>query len=54
MRYHEGPGVEVGVGDVVHLVYLGVVLYLDIVVAGVGRESEDIIQNIEYRCSGNN
>ena len=48
VRYHEGPGVEVGVGDVVHLVHLGAVLYLNIVVAGVGRKSEDIIQNIEY------
>jgi len=36
---HEGPGVEVSVGDGVHLVDLGIVLYVEVVVACVGRKS---------------
>jgi len=35
----EELGVEVGVGDVVHLVDLGAVIHMDVVVAGVGRKS---------------
>ena len=40
MGDHEGPGVEVSVGDGVNLVDLGIVLYVEVVVARVGRKSE--------------